>query len=47
MNPLDHRCPTCGANPGHPCRTRRTGRVTGTHQPRWDIPYLAAARRPS
>jgi hypothetical protein len=34
MNPLDHTCPACGAQPGHRCRTLSTGRTTDTHATR-------------
>lgn len=30
----DQRCPTCGAGPYEPCRTRTTQRVTDTHNAR-------------
>jgi hypothetical protein len=43
-NPLDYRCPTCSAQPGNRCRARRTGRVTDTHMPRWDLADLADLR---
>jgi hypothetical protein len=35
MSMVDATCPTCWAKPGDRCRTRRTKRVTDTHEARY------------
>lgn len=38
-HPFNVQCPVCEQARGFACRTRKTGRITDTHLPRFDRAY--------